>query len=690
METKKIKPVKQHDRTDCAVACIVAIARYHGLALPLATIRQACGACPEGTTIKGIIDACQMINMEATPLKSTAKDPGAIAPEQLPLILHVSNSDGDPHFVVLCSLDASSAVIMDPAEGKLKRIGLEPLRKMWSGYLVTVSPGEGFRTGDETVPAGDRMRRVFSSHRREIIASCILSILYILAGISFSLFLQLFIDKVIPSGDSMRIIWPALAMAILSVLAFIIGNLRTNALLSAATGIDLKLISSYISHLFRLPVAFFNIRGAGEINSRIGDAYTIRRFITEGVPSIVISIATLAAAFALMFTFHWRLALLTLVSVPVYILIFHFASKSGIRYNREIINATTDFERRCVEEISAVTTIKYSCAEASSAAALRSRYTGLCGKMFKGTRAAALYSLGAETVSKFLTVMLLGVGAMIILEGGLSVGTLVGFYAITSFFSAPLAQLVGVSQLISQTRISSRRLFEVMDIPEEPAGGCEPPAATGDLVFDDITFSYPGSPNLLEHFCATFKAGRITVVKGRSGCGKSSLAALAMRLWTPAKGCITLGGIDISLFNLEKWRKKITIVPQDVRLFDDTILFNITGDKKDYDLERVAMLLVEVGLDGIVRELPRGVMTIVGEAGGRLSGGQKQRIAIAAALYRKSDILILDEATNSLDTASQQKMFQAVKRANRERGVTVIMITHKADEITIADDIIEM
>ena len=196
--------------------------------------------------------------------------------------------------------------------------------------------------------------------------------------------------------------------------------------------------------------------------------------------------------------------------------------------------------------------------------------------------------------------------------------------------------------------------------------------------------------NLLEDFQATIPAGKITVVKGRSGCGKSSLAALAMRLYSPSKGTITLGGIDIALFDLAKWRRKVTIVPQDVRLFDDSILFNITGQRKDYDLERVAHLMVDLGLENIARDLPRGIMTLVGESGCRLSGGQKQRIAIAAALYRQPDILILDEATNSLDAASQQKMLEVIKRENTTRGLTVIMITHKADEIPIADKLIEM
>ena len=687
---KKFKPVKQHDRTDCAVACIAAIARYYGLALPLATIRQACGASVEGTTIKGIMDACEAVNLDARPLKSAARDIGAIAADSLPVILHVTNADGDPHFIVLCGLNVSEATIMDPAEGKVSRIGLDDLTEMWSGYLVIVSPGADFRPGDETQPVSRRLGRIFSMFSKEIILSVVFSIIYILAGISFSLFLQFFIDQVIPSGDSTRIIWPALAMAILSVLALLIGNLRTNTLLSAATGIDLSLISTYVAHLFRLPVAFFNLRGAGEINSRIGDAYTIRRFVTEGVPSIVISIVTLVTAFVLMFTFHWKLALLTFAFVPVYTLVFCLASKAAAKFNREIVNGTTAFERKCVEGISAVKSIKYACLESEAARSIGAGYSALCEKMYNGGRASNRYSLTAETLSKFMTVMLLSAGSLAILGGELSVGTLMGFYAIASFFAAPLSQIVGASTLINQTKVASQRLFEVMDIPEEETAGEAPPQGQHDLVFNDITFSYPGSANLLEHFNATIEAGKITVIKGRSGCGKSSLAALAMRLWQPSKGLITLGGIDISLFDLKQWRKKITIVPQDVRLQDETILYNITGQRRGYDLEKVALLLVEVGLESLIRELPRGVMTLVGEAGCRLSGGQKQKIAIASALYRNPDILILDEATNSLDAASQALILEAIKRMNKERNTTVVMITHKADEIPVADFIIEM
>lgn len=686
----RLKAIKQHDRSDCAVACIAAIARYYGLALPLAAIRQECGASVSGTTIKGIIDGCRAVNLDASPYKSTGKDLDAISIEQLPAILHITTEEGELHFVVLCTVSKKQATVMDPARGKIIKMDKERLKQLWSGYLVVITPGKGFAPGDNTLSTATRLHRLFSLYRAQIVSSILLSLLYILAGISFSLFLQYFIDKVIPAGDASRIAWPAAAMAFLSILAFLIGKLRVNTLLAAATGIDLKVISSYISHLFRLPVAFFSTRSAGEINSRIGDAYTVRRFITEGISSIAISVFTLLAAFCLMFAFHSHLALLTFLFVPVYTLIYIFAARAGNRYNREIIAQGTLFEQRCIESISSVKSIKYAGLEQSAARGIEAQYTALCERVVKGNGSAGTFSVAAETVSKILAVVLLSAGSLIILEGELSVGTLVGFYTITSFFSAPLAQLVGAASLISQTRISAARLFEVMDLEEEPVSGCDPAAATGDLVFNNITFSYPGALNILENFCATVPAGKITAIRGRSGCGKSSLAALAMRLYTPAKGSITLGGMDIALFDLKKWRQKITIVAQDVRLFDDTILYNITGSRDDYDAERVARLLVDLGLESLLGELPRGLLTLAGEAGCRLSGGQKQRIAIAAALYRRPDILILDEATNSLDAASREKMLAAIKKENTERNVTVLMITHKADEIPIADNIIEM
>lgn len=687
---KKVQPIKQHDATDCAVACIASVARYWGLALPLASIRQACGASAQGTTIKGITDACESINLAATPCKSSTKDLDSIDPDRLPAILHTATEEGDPHFVVLCSYDDQTAEIMDPAEGKILRLVRDRLRSLWSGYLVLVSPTEDFRPGDKTLPLKTRLGQIFSLCGSQIVASTLLALCYILIGISFSVFLQYFIDKVIPTGDSYRIIGPALIMTALSILALIIGNLRTNTLLSAATGIDIKIINTYISHLFRLPVAFFNIRGAGEINSRIGDAYTIRRFVTEGIPSIVISVFTLATAFVLMFSFQWKLALLTAAFVPVYTVIFCLASKAAGKFNKEIVAGSTAFEKKCVEGISAVRSVKYATAEREASRNITAQYMSLCDKMFRGGRAAGRYSYTAETASRMLTVVLLSAGSLVILSGQMSVGTLVGFYAITSFFSAPLAQLVSSSNLISQTKIASERLFEVMDLEEEPREGCDVPDGQHDLVFDGISFCYPGSLNLLENFSAVIPAGKITAIKGRSGCGKSSLAALAMRLYAPTKGRISFGGCDIGMFDLRQWRRKVTIVPQDVRLLDDTILYNISGSKRDYDLERIAYLLVELGLDGLIKELPNGLMTMVGESGCRLSGGQKQRIAIAAALYRQPDILILDEATNSLDAASQQLMMQAIGRLNKERNTTIIMITHKADEVPIADNLIQM
>ena len=162
-----------------------------------------------------------------------------------------------------------------------------------------------------------------------------------------------------------------------------------------------------------------------------------------------------------------------------------------------------------------------------------------------------------------------------------------------------------------------------------------------------------------------------------------------MRGYKPLKGSITLDGVDVSLYGLRQWRTRTALVPQDCVLLNATVMDNITGGEKDPDLERIAQLVVTLGMQDFVASLPMGLMTRVGERGSSLSGGQKQRIAFARALYRRPRILVLDEATSSLDSASEAVILNSVRRL-ADDGMTVVMITHKKDNLAMADKVIEM
>ena len=448
-------------------------------------------------------------------------------------------------------------------------------------------------------------------------------------------------------------------------------------------------MTGYLHHLFALPVGFFNQRGSGELASRVNDAMKIRSFIVSGLSTLMISLCTLLVSFALMFTYYWKLALFMLMSIPVYTVVYAVSDKVNKKANRAIIEASALFEEKTVEGISAMSTIKYMGVEEQVEGGMDRQYSRLCGKMYAGGRWAGLFGETAETVSRALTIILLCAGSLFVFSGDLTVGELVSFYSMITLFSAPMGQLVGLNNSYTEAKVSAERLFEIMDMEPERQDGADPAGVAGKLEFRGVSFSYPGCVQLLEHFDAVFEPGMITAVTGDSGCGKSTLASLVMRGYAPDKGSITLAGRDISLFGLRQWRRYVALVPQESVLLNTTIMDNITGGGQEPDMERIACLLVNLDMQDFISTLPLGLLTRVGERGANLSGGQKQRIALARALYRKPSVLILDEATSSLDSTSEKAILRTV-RGLADEGVTVIMITHKLDNVQISDRIINM
>ena len=508
MKAKKhIKGVRQHDATDCAVACIVWVARWYGLSLPLVTVRQMCGATSQGTTIKGVLDGCSAIGLEARALKSAGRELEALAHVPKPAILHLEKDDGMLHFVVLSAVSHKGYVIMDPAAGKLGTVSEDWMARQWSGYVVVCEPGKNFVRGDRTSSPVRRLARITKVYGRQLALTLAASLLYIVVTLSTSIFLQKIVDDVIPAGELSAVAAVTAAMALLAVVAFAAGYGRVMTALRASIGIDYALVTDYLHHLFTLPVSFFTLRGSGELASRVYDAMKIRSFIVNGLTTLMLSICTLAVSFALMFTYYWKLALLMLMFIPLYTFVYIVSNRVNRKANRDIIEASAAFEEKTVEGISAIGAIKYMCAEKAFGLRIDRQYARLCDRMYAGGRWAGIFSETTEAVSKALTITLLGAGSVFVFRGVLSVGELVSFYSMITLFSAPMSQLVGLNSSYTEAKVSAERLFEIMDLEGENPQGADMPAAGGDLAFNDVSFSYPGCNTLIRHFSATFEKG---------------------------------------------------------------------------------------------------------------------------------------------------------------------------------------
>lgn len=688
--------VKQHDETDCAAACIASISRWYGYNFPFTIIREASGTGKGGTTIKGILDACKEIGFSANAYKSDNCDIAPLYKIHTPVILHQVKENGDLHYVVLYDINAKKATIMDPAEGTHHKINIEQLQKEWSGYLVTMMPGADASSSTNIISSHFTNSMLFRSIpllrlvKKELILSLLGAVAYIVIGISSALFLQHIIDVVIPSHNAFELTKVGTAMAALMFSALVIGYLRIVFAIRAGITMDSHIILKYLRHLFKLPLGFFSQRGAGELNSRISDAMKIRSFLVDGLIGIFISTLTLIVSFALMFTYYWKLALFTLVFIPLYVVLYLISNKINKRANRDIIENGARFEEKTVESITAVRSIKYFSNEETILRILEKQYVILADKLYKGGRWLGVFATSSDAISKILTICLLVVGSLFIFRGQLSVGELVSFYAMTAYFSAPLSKLVEINNNVTEAKISAERIFDILDLEPEGLNTIAYPLDHNyDIDFKDVTFSYPGCETLLKHFNLTIEKGKITAIKGESGCGKSSLAALLMRGYKIQQGKILINGTDINQIDLEQWRKYISIVPQEPDLISGTILDNISCAQKEPDIQRVFSIIEELGLKDFIASLPLGILTKIGEQGSMLSGGQKQRIALARALYRSPQILILDEATSSLDDESQKYILDKMVTLRNE-GKSIVLISHKADNINIADVVINM
>ena len=684
------RAIRQHDISDCAAACIASVARHYREDIPLSLIREASGTSPAGTSIKGILDACRAIGFRANAYKSDDKSLDALYGLTEPVILHIVNARGDLHFVVLHQLDSKRARIMDPALGKMVRIPAATLREQWTGYLVTLHP----EPEQQRPQVAGRHRSLASCLRmlslREYLLMLAGSVVYIVAGLCTAIYLQHIIDHVLPSGDSAALMRVGLMMLAVMLCTLMVGYGRILYALRLSIHLDSHLILQYLRHLFRLPAGFFTRRGAGELNARIGDAAKVRNFLIEGISTLLTSSLILLVSFTLMFSVHWRLSLLMLAFLPIYLTLYIVADRVNRRVNRDIIEQSAVFEERTVEGITAVRTIRYFGNGERLLRRIEEEYRLLARKLFRGGRWADGFASATDGIAKLLTITLLTIGSLYIFNGSLSVGALVSFYSLTAWFSAPLGELVKINETWNDARIAWERLGDITELPPEETGIEQfEPEAGEDIHFDGISFSYPGQPELIRDFSLTLPAGAITAIQGESGCGKSSLAGLLMRDFAVQHGTIRLGPHDIRLYNLSAWRRFVSIVPQDPQLMSGTLLENVSCFEPEPDIERVVRLLDELDLGPFVRELPMGLFTRIGERGSTLSGGQRQRIALARALYRNPSVLILDEATSSLDEHSTETLLRRVLRF-RDEGGTVMMITHQKDNAAVADAIVRM
>ena len=681
------KTIKQHDITDCGAACLASIAAHYRLGLPIARIRQLASTDQKGTNLLGMIQAAEKLGFVCSGVR--AEEQAFRTEAEFPAVAHVIVKKRLHHFVVVYRVTEKFVEVMDPASGRMEKRDWLQWREEWTGVLLLIAPGESFEAGNRRVSVFARFRALLQPHRATLLQALVGAVVYTVLGLSTSIYLQKITDFVLINQNTRLLNLLSMAMVGLLAISIYIGAAKSVMVMKSGQLIDARLILGYYKHLLRLPQRFFDTMRTGEIISRIGDAVKIRAFINDVAINLLVNVFIVVFSFGLMFTYYWKLALVLLIVVPCYVAIYWITNRMNRRRERELMERAADLESQLVESVNAVRTIKQLGLEDHANRKTETHFVRLLQTTYRSGMTNIFSGNASELVSRLFTIILLWAGSYYVIEGVISPGELLGFYALIGYFTGPAKGLIGMNKTIQNALIAADRLFEIIDLEseDEAVQGMElRREMIGDIRFRDLHFSYGSRTRVFEDFNLTIPAGRITGLVGGSGSGKSTLAALLQKLYAPTAGKIVVGDADLAYVTNASLRARIGVVPQELSLFTGNLIDNIAVGDYAPDMQRILAICRELGLLEFIESLPEGFATHVGEHGATLSGGQRQRLAIARALYRDPDILILDEATSALDSASEEFVQHTIRRL-REAGKTIIVIAHRLSTIMDADKI---
>jgi len=684
--------IKQHDITDCGAACLASISAFYGLQLPISKIRQMASTDRKGTNVLGLINAAGKLGFEAKGVKSKLPD-GTNNLEPLhkiptPTIAHVIKNGKLLHYEVIYEVKKDKIRIMDPGMGALEWQSLEDFNKEWTGVLVLLVPRDDFEKGNKSVSMLRRFAFLLRPHRKTLIEAIFGAAIYTILGLATSIYVQKIVDKVIPGGNGNLLNLLSVLMILILILSVIINVIKTVYMLKTGMKIDTRLILGYYKHLLRLPQSFFDTMRSGEIISRVNDAVKIRSFINETLVGLFVNLFTVIFAFALMFTYYWKLAVIMLIIIPLYVVLYVLYNRVNRVILRKGMEQAAELNAQLVESINTAGTVKRFGLEEYEDDKTESRFVTYIKTVYRSAINSLWANEASSVISRLFTIILLWAGAYFVLDNVITSGELMSFYALISYFVGPIASLVGINKIYQDARIAASRLFEIMDLDVEEVEGKIhfEKEQIGDIVFENVSFRYGTRTEVFKDFSVTFRQGQVSAIVGESGSGKTTLAALLQDLYPLQEGHVRIGGVDIRHIDKADLRSLVCVVPQRIDLFEGTILENITLDDYDPDNGRVLRLCREVGILPFIESLPMGFNTNIGENGVQLSGGQRQRLAIVRALYRNPEILILDEATSSLDSESERGIKGIVNRL-KQNGKTVLLIAHRLGTVMHADEI---
>lgn len=444
------------------------------------------------------------------------------------------------------------------------------------------------------------------------------------------------------------------------------------------------------NHLQKLSMSYYNDKQTGQLMSRTtNDTATFEVLIAHAVPDLIANLLILLGVTMILFVIHPTLALLTLIPVPILLYSGYFFTKRVRPFFRTAQVAVADLNAVLQDNLSGMREIQVFNQQRKEKMRVAEKAAAHAQAILHALKLSALFHPAVEAVSAFGTVIVVGFGGYLALQGNLSVADIVGFLMYLSLFYQPIATLARVTEDLQQGIAGAERVFEVLDTEpdiQDHKNALTLTTSTGRVSFENVSFHYQADTPVLKDLTFTAQPGEMIALVGPTGVGKTTIISLLARFYEPVEGTISLDDHNLKDLTLASLRNQISIVLQDVFLFNGSIAENIAYGVKACTPEEIREAAIIAKADDFIQEMPEGYDTYIGERGVRLSGGQKQRLSIARAVLRNTPILILDEATAAVDVATEAKIQAAIQELAGTR--TIIVIAHRLSTVKRADQIL--
>lgn len=669
--------VPQIDARDCGVATLASIAKFYGSDYSLAHLRELAKTNKEGTTALGIVKAAQEMSFETRAIQA---DMSLFEIEDIPypFIVHVNKEGKLQHYYVVYKNIKDHLIIGDPDPTvKLTKMTKERFASEWTGVAIFLAPAPSYKPHKDKKNGLMSFLPLIFKQCSLIFYIVLASLLVTLINIGGSYYLQGILDEYIPNQMKSTLGIISIGLIITYILQQMMSFSRDYLLTVLSQRLSIDVILSYIRHIFELPMSFFATRRTGEVISRFTDANSIIDALASTILSLFLDVSILIIIGSVLLVQNTNLFLLSLISVPIYIIIIFAFIKPFEKMNNDVMQSNSMVSSAIIEDINGIETIKSLTSEETRYQKIDSEFVDYLDKSFKLSKYSILQSSLKQGAQLILNIVILWFGAQIVMTGKISIGQLITFNTLLSYFTNPLENIINLQTKLQSAKVANNRLNEVYLVESEFKNTqtlTDSQFLAGDICFEDISYKYGFGRDTLNNINLTIKQGDKVSIVGISGSGKTTLAKMIVNFFEPYKGRITINNNDLKMIDKKVLRQHINYLPQQAYIFSGSILENLTlGANQMISQEDIikACEIAEIRQD--IEQMPMGYQTELSDGAG-LSGGQKQRIALARALLTKAPVLILDEATSGLDVLTEKKVIENLMAMTDK---TIIFVAHR-------------